>query len=171
MSQIETQEAPATQAQEPQLEAQCFHCKAKVPVVNAVRKPTPNGRLRVEAQCSVCNKNVSVFVSDPSKPPLSDEEKKRREKARREEKKKEKELNPNQLKGIEKKKSKKRHFQIDDILIEVTASRVPEGEDGEPKRRKLTPTEKREREIARLKEELKALKDEKTQLETEPLSE
>lgn len=130
--------------------ANCFGCgNQKTEIVDAQEKVTKNGRLCLMGKCTRCGKTVSRFVSDPSKPALSAEEKKNNEKKRREEKKRERELNP-ELKGAQAKKAKKRRIRIGDLEITIIATEVTD--ESTPKRRKLTAKEKREKEIKELKD-------------------
>jgi len=132
-------------------QANCFSCKEVVEVTDALIVKTSNDRLRLVGQCAKCSKNVSRFVSDPSKPPLSAEEKKAREQKRRELKKKEKELHPELQSNAGKSKARKRRIVIGNIAVSVTAEEITE--ENQPKRRKLTLKEKREKQIQELKDQ------------------
>lgn len=131
-------------------EANCFHCKKLVVVQEAEKIYTNNGRLRLTGKCGDCQKKVSRFISDPSKPALTSEEKKIREQKRREEKKKERELHPELESQAQKSKAKKRRITIGNIELSIVAQEV--SDENVPKRRKLTLKEKREKEIKELKE-------------------
>ena len=145
--------------EEEQIVAQCFHCKKETPIKDAHKDYTENGRLRVHGACSVCEHKVSRFVKDPTRPALTDDERKEKDRKRREEKKKNQ---PESLKSdaSKKKRAARRKIKINGVILEVLASEEPEeGDESSPKRRKLTAKEKREKLIAQLKEKSSTLEE------------
>jgi len=145
--------------------AQCFHCKEPVEVQDPVLVRTSNQRLRLSGKCSVCGKSVSQFVADPDRPQLSPEQKKEREEKRREERKKKLSLTESPKKTI----SKKRALKV--CAKCACVAHLELIEDQPKKKRRVSKKEKLEKENEKLKEEIKFLKGEGTQIEQEVVPE